>query len=211
MPTSILTPKQQEILGVLGKTSLLRQFYLAGGTALALHLGHRRSVDFDFFRRSRFNATATLAKLEKHGVTRVLLHDINTLTVRFEGVKLSFFHHPPPLISKRKRTAGGLIAAGVADIAAMKIAAICGRGSRKDFIDLYAICTTRYSLREVVRFFQQKYRASGYDLYHVQRSLVYFDDAEKDVMPRMLVVVNWEDVKEFFREQTASTFNWSPL
>ncbi len=87
------------------------------------------------------------------------------------------------------------------DIASMKVSAIASRGTKRDFVDLYA-CAERYGLTEILRLFSAKYAQAHYSMVHIFKSLIFFADAEKDPMPHMLVPLDWDRVKQFFLNQT---------
>ena len=132
----ILTEAQQTVLELLSRVGEARSFYLAGGTALALHLGHRRSRDFDFFRGKDFLPQDLLSSLRETGTIRVLQEASGTLTVMLREVPTSFFRYDYPLLRPLHESPWGLSLADPEDIAVMKLAALAGRGSRKDFVDL---------------------------------------------------------------------------
>jgi hypothetical protein len=88
----------------------------------------------------------------------------------------------------------------------MKLSAIMGRGSRRDFVDLHAVCRKGSSLAEVYEWFQHKFAGIAYDPYHVARSLVYFVEAEAEPMPQMLEPVRWDEVKGFFLHESRRIF-----
>ena len=90
--------------------------------------------------------------------------------------------------------------ASIADIAAMKIAAISERGTKRDFIDLYFILQ-KITIGRALNFYDKKYQKLSSNLIHIKKSLVYFQDAEKDPMPKMFFPVSWEKVKDFFRKE----------
>ncbi len=166
--------------------------YLAGGTALALELGHRVSVDLDFF--SPDPLPHELEELAARvGDAHVVGREPRTLHMLVEGVQVSFFQYQYPLIGEVTKE-GGICMAAPQDIAAMKIDAASSRGSKKDFIDLYVLLHT-YTLPELIAFFEQKYAHIAYNKAHILKSLVYFDDAEYEPMPRMLIPVTWDEVK----------------
>lgn len=204
MHIEVLTAAQLAVLDGLKTIAALRDFYLAGGTALALRHGHRRSVDFDFFRPTPFDVqdlivalAGTFADLER------LPAGEHTLHVRAAGVTTSFFLYPYPRLEAVEPTRWGFGLASDADIAAMKIEAIGGRGSRKDFIDLYLLCRTGLSLEAAFDLFDRKYGTTRTDRYHRLRALAYFEDAEHEPMPDMLVPIDWNDVKCFFTAEAA--------
>ncbi|MDP3286210.1 MAG: nucleotidyl transferase AbiEii/AbiGii toxin family protein, partial [Desulfobacterales bacterium] len=88
--------------------------------------------------------------------------------------------------------------ADIRDIAAMKIDAIASRGLKRDFIDLYFICKTGYKMTDLFEFYHKKYRKLSSNFIHIKKSLVFFDDADPDEMPRMLKKVKWEEMKKYF-------------
>ena len=171
MHLDILTPDQQSALAVLARQPVVGTFYLAGGTALALQLGHRESVDFDFFRRETFDPPWLLDQLPTSSPIRILQEATNTLTVDFQGVKTSFFAYPHDLLQPALGAEAPVPLASVPDIAAMKLAAIGGRGARKDFVDLYFIGRDCFPLREAVVYLEAKFSRQEFDLYHILRSL----------------------------------------
>ena len=91
--------------------------------------------------------------------------------------------------------------ADIKDIACMKLDAISTRGTKRDFIDLYFILQNE-ALTDVLKWFEQKYKGLQYNLTHIVKSLTYFEDAEKEVMPKMLIDVSWLQIKQFFKEET---------
>lgn len=199
MPETILSAKQQAALELLRQPVSEGEFYLAGGTALALQLKHRRSIDFYFFTPKSFNSLTLRAQF----LDADLLQEARgTLTVRFEGVLVSFFQYPYPLLEPTVISFPVPIA-HVDDIAAMKLSSIVGRGSKRDFIDLFAIMQRIHSLEACIDLFNRKFRGIRVDSYHLMRSLVYFEDAEGEAMPEMLDHVDWKSVKEFFIQEVA--------
>jgi hypothetical protein len=203
--TNILSAGQQAILERLSSLPALDSFYLAGGTGLALQLGHRRSVDFDFFRPEGIDPGVLLPSLQEF-LPAVRRAEAGTLTLELAGVMTSFFEYRYPLLRPIEEGPWAVRLASVADIAAMKIAAIAGRGSRKDFMDLFIICREVMPLRDVLDCFELKFRGVGYERYHILKSLVYFDDAEREPPPDMIRPVAWMDVTRFLSEESARLF-----
>jgi len=202
----ILTDAQQTVLELLNRIPEVRSFYLAGGTALALHLGHRRSRDFDFFRAKEFAPQDFLSVLRDAGELDVFQEATGTLTVGLRGVPVSFFHYAYPLLRPLHESPWAISVADPEDIAAMKLAALAGRGSRKDFVDLYVYAGRIAPLDRLFDRFRQKYRGVRVDPYHLLRSLTFFDDAEAEAMPELLIPETWEDIKAFFRTEAARLF-----
>ena len=185
-------------LATLVPTGILNGFYLAGGTGLALHLGHRESIDLDFFRVEAFDENSYLTKITNAGSYMLDKKETGTLTGRFDSTLLSFFHYPFPLLEPTISWEGIEIVSMI-DIACMKLDAASTRGTKKDFIDLYAIIHLgNRSLSSLLEAFGRKYASISYNLMHVKKSLVYFADAEADAMPTMHVDIAWNDVKSFF-------------
>lgn len=199
----ILTGPQQSLLELLSRIPEARTFYLAGGTALALHLGHRRSRDFDFFRPEDFVPQHLAAALRDVDGIEVLQEAAGTLTVRLHDVPTSFFRYDYPLLRPLRQSPWRLPLAEPDDIAAMKLSALAGRGSRKDFVDLYAYARQVAPLDQAFEWFREKYRGVTVDPYHLIRSLSYFEDAEAEPMPEVLGEITWDAVKAFFRAEAA--------
>jgi hypothetical protein len=175
------------------------EFYLAGGTALALRHGHRRSVDFDFFRQESFDTEALAVSLHgAFGDMQRLPTGEQTLYVRVRGVTTSFFRYPYRMLDPTEPTVWGFGLASDADIGAMKVEAVAGRGSRKDFVDLRLLCRSGVSLERLFEFFDAKYGTARTERYHRLRALTYFEDAEQEPMPDMLVPFDWDEAKRFF-------------
>ncbi|MBE3520058.1 MAG: nucleotidyl transferase AbiEii/AbiGii toxin family protein [Firmicutes bacterium] len=175
-------------------------FYLAGGTAAALQLGHRQSVDLDFFSPQPFNPDKLVDRLSELGDVHVVSAARDTLNVHISGVRVSFFQYAYPLIAPVANYQG-LTLASLRDISLMKIVAVSNRGSRKDFVDLYAICTRVWSLKEALDSLPRKF-GKRYSLAHILRSLTYFEDAEREPELQLLdPAISWPEVKKFFREE----------
>lgn len=118
----------------------------------------------------------------------------------FPKVKFSYFYYSYPLI-KKTSLFSKINIASLEDIAAMKIAAICDRGTKRDFIDLYFLIKETFSLEEILEFYDKKYRVLSNNIYHIIKSLSYFVDAESQDSPKMLIPVSWKEVKKFFQNQ----------
>lgn len=196
----VLPGNTKAILALLEKSEIIQKAYLAGGTALALQLGHRISYDLDFFTTDEFDETTLLPKLKE--ISKFELERIAWRTVlgKFEGVRFSIFYYEYPLLYSTKKF-GKVNILDIRDIAAMKIAAIASRGVKRDFIDFYFICQEGTSLEEATRLYDKKYKNLAATSVHIMKSLVYFEDAEKDPMPKMLKPCKWEEVKRFFERE----------
>jgi hypothetical protein len=174
-------------------------FHLAGGTALALHLGHRRSVDFDWFREEPLRDPLRLAaELRSAGVAvAVEQTEKGTLHATLAGVRVSFFEYRYPLLNPPLREDSlGLRLASLADIAAMKLAAVAQRGSRKDFVDVFAL-GQRLTLDDMLVSYRRRFAVR--EVAHVLVGLSYFDDADRERMPRMIKPWKWPAIKAAIR------------
>lgn len=200
----ILGRRQERVLAQIGRVFSRRGFYLVGGTAVALHLGHRRSLDFDWFTRERFDPLALAQELREEGIAFVTASvATNTLHGLVCGVRVSLIRHNYPLLARLGAWRGGIRIAGRADLAAMKLAAVAQRGAKKDFVDIYALGRRADSLQQMLRGFKQKFAVA--DIAHLLCSLAYFDDAEPDRLPRMLWPVRWRDIKDTIRRWVRGT------
>ena len=200
-----LPQRTRRNLALLAETGLTEPFYLAGGTAIALHLGHRISVDLDFFGPDPFDSDQLAARLSDLGQFRLERLAEDTLLGELGGVRISFFRYRHALIGEPVSVLGVSVA-GIEDIAAMKLDAISRRGSRRDFVDLYFIAQSGLTVSEALQWYQRKYAGLKLDLVHLVKSLAYFVDAEADPMPQMLVEVSWDEVKWFFECEARSLF-----
>lgn len=188
-------------LAALIKAHILDGFYLAGGTGLALHFGHRESIDLDFFRSDAFDENIYLNRITGAGSYALDKKETGTLTGKFDSTLLSLFHYPYPLLEPTISWEGIEIAS-VLDIACMKLDAASTRGTKKDFIDLYTIVHFgKKPLPVLLEAFSRKYASVSYNLMHVKKSLVYFADAEADAIPKMHADIAWQDVKSFFESE----------
>lgn len=191
----ILDTKRKLHLDAVKKVG--KDFYLAGGTALALQLGHRDSVDFDFFVEGDIDTLVLWEKIQEVFVGAKLLktqeaHNTLSCTIA-EDIKLSFFGYRYPLIFPL-HTEEGLSLAGIHDIGAMKLSAITSRASIKDYVDLYYILKT-ISLDELLQVCTKKFEVLDTNL--VLKSLVYFEDIMKEpIMYMEGFEVDQKDIEE---------------
>ncbi len=190
-------------LALLADAGLAAPFYLAGGTAAALHLGHRISVDLDFFGPDPFDSSLLAGQLADLGQFRLDRSAPDTLLGELKGVKISFFRYRYALVTEPTAVLGVKIAS-LPDIAAMKLDAVSRRGAKRDFVDLFFIAQSGLSMAEALHWYQHKYANLDVNLVHVIKSLAYFDDAERDPSPQMLVSFSWDEVKRFFENEARS-------
>ena len=191
---SVLTATQTRVLRVVGPLARRAGFYLAGGTAVALRFGHRRSEDFDWFAPALPRPDALLSDLQAQGLP---LQDsqieAGTLISRIEGVKISFFEYRYPLLDSLDQWPEyDTDIASLRDLGAMKLLAIAQRGSRKDFVDVYELLQSGVVLRGMLEDFREKFKT---DSISALRGLTYFDDAETEPMPDMLKPLDWRELR----------------
>lgn len=187
--------------GKLGTVAAEWEFRLAGGTAVALQLGHRRSEDLDFFSTRPFDPEDLSRVLSGTGPFSAESASRGTLHGTFGRIRTSWLYYPYPWLEEPALRKPCPVA-HLADIAAMKISAIASRGSRRDFVDLYAIVTRSLPLGAALASFEKKFAGRSYSRYHILKSLAYFEDAEKDPPVRPLATgPDWEEVKRFFADQ----------
>jgi len=142
MFNSVLTEQSKKNLKILSAIPLVEQFYLAGGTGCALHLGHRISKDLDFFSKIQFVHFELQESLKSHGDFVIDYTDTQTLIGRFNTTKISFFHYDYPLI-RNLETYLKLNIASLKDSGCMKIDTISSRGKKRDFVDLFFILNNK--------------------------------------------------------------------
>lgn len=175
------------------KPEFLKSFYLSGGTGLSLQIGHRESEDLDFFSTESFNSL----QLEKEVTTLGQLSNTElaagTLNTYVDGVKLQFLEYRYPLLEP-VTSWQGMQLSSVLDIACTKLQTVSMRGSKKDFVDLYFLFEI-YSLPELLEKAKAKYSTVDYNQAHILKSLVYFEDADAQPIPRMLKDVSWDMIK----------------
>jgi predicted nucleotidyltransferase component of viral defense system len=168
-------------------------FYLAGGTALALRLGHRVSVDLDFFRKEAFDPSEILSLLK--GIAgdelRIVQQTGGSLCLFMKETKVEVFHYSDSLLSPVE-VIDGVTLSSMRDNVAMKLSAVMNRGTQKDFVDVASLLD-EYSLEVMLAWFTEKYPQS--EILMVLKSLSWFNDAEAEPDPAFLKGQDWEGVK----------------
>jgi hypothetical protein len=195
-----ISEEQREAIGLLAPLLTSRQIYLAGGTSVALQLGHRRSVDLDWF------------SVQPIGDPMALAHDLKSADIPFEtgsvgrgtlhgqvlGVRVSLLEFRYPLLRPLLVWSDlNCRLASLLDLAAMKLVAIAQRGSKKVFFDIYALGLQQFSLSQMLEAYQEKYGVD--DVARILCSLTYFEDAQQEPTPMLLGDFSWEDCKETIR------------
>lgn len=183
--------KTLELLKAVQRIDIFKNLRLVGGTALALQIGHRVSVDLDFFGNLEADNISLMSALNQIGDVKTIQNTANIHIYTINGVKLDIVNYPYPWLAPIVNQ-DDLYLAAVTDIAAMKLAAITGRGSKKDFIDIYELLK-QFSLYQLIEFYKQKYHDGS--VFLVLRSLAYFDDADDELMPKLFKSLSWDAVK----------------
>ncbi len=199
-----VTEDMRVVVRGFSESPIGERFYLAGGTALSLQLGHRRSVDLDLFSPSEDIPSVRAALETALAPFHPILADSawGNLAYLAKGVRVGFYGYGFPLIAPPIEV-DGVRLASIEDIALMKLDALLSRAARKDFYDLYFICR-QIPLRQILDLAPKKYPSvRDFESQTVKR-LVYFENAETDADPILLQPVSWQQVKEFFIEQARS-------
>ncbi len=186
-------------INLMSKLSFINNynFYLAGGTALALHIKHRISYDFDFYTFQEFdnnNLNRDFKKVFNKKIELITLSK-GTLLLKINEIELSFFEYPYKLIKSLVKYKN-ISLASIEDIAAMKAVAIAQRGRARDFFDIYHLIKI-FSLDKLLKFSMKKYRE--YNEYIILKGLVYFEDAENDIKSKNFKIEKkeWDEIKRF--------------
>ncbi len=183
--------KTLELLKNIQEIEVFKKLLLVGGTSLALQIGHRTSIDLDLFGEINIYRDEIIYELNKLGDVKTLhfTNNINIFTIN--GIKVDIVNYSYPWLQK-SLIVDKIKLASIQDIAAMKIAAITGRGTMKDFIVLFYLLQ-QFSLEQILQFYEQKY--SDASIFMALKSLSYFDDANLDIMPKMFDKINWGNIK----------------
>ena len=188
-----VTTSLLRVLNELMKIPEFTDLLLVGGTGLALQLGHRKSIDIDLFGKVNFEYENLTEELTKIGKLSEIKRSKNINIYSIDGIKVDFVNYKYKWINKNIKI-DNIRLASLEDIAAMKLNAICGRGTKKDFIDIYFLLQ-RFSFSKMFDFYRQKFDDGNILL--VKKSLLYFKDAEYDELPQMSVDFDWNNAKQF--------------
>lgn len=199
-----LAARQQRALERLRRARLLSDFYLGGGAAVDLHLGHRRSIDLDFFSLSPDLDLTAIERRLLRAVPQaaVIAKSDAALRIKIEGVPVDIVVYPYPPLETPRESERGLRVAGLIDLAVMKLAVAAQRGLRRDYWDLYEILKSGIDIRDAGDAFLKRFGKGESDLYHVARAISFFEDTEKDPhLPRGLTQARWRAIKKYLLEQ----------
>jgi hypothetical protein len=200
----ILPPQTKKALDFLSAETWLEEsrWYLAGGTALALQAGTRKSYDLDFFTtESEFNGNTLLVNFLRTADWRTEWVDKNTVYGELFGSKISFLANPLFLPGQKKQQHGAVSVLSPIDIAVMKIIAISQRGRKRDFYDLYWCARNLETLEDLVLRLPAQYPSVAHNYHHILKSMVYFRDADGDPDPVVYFQASWQEIQGFFQRE----------
>ncbi|MCX5977024.1 MAG: nucleotidyl transferase AbiEii/AbiGii toxin family protein [Coprothermobacterota bacterium] len=200
----ILSPQTKKALDFLSEEAWLAEskWYLAGGTALALQAGTRKSFDLDFFTsESEFDGETLLANFLMTPDWRTEWVKKNTIYGELFGSKISFLANPLFLPGRAPIRHGAVSVLAAFDIAVMKIIAISQRGRKRDFYDLYWCARNLEGLKDLILHLPAQYPSVAHNYHHILKSLVYFQDADSDPDPMIYFQASWEGIRSFFQRE----------
>ena len=197
LQTRTVEPRTLELLKQLMPLPVLDSFFLVGGTALALQLGHRKSIDLDLFTPQPFNSSTLLDTLTTDFDISIELDEPNMLITNIESIKVDFVKMGYPILFPALLVEGVRML-DIRDIAPMKLKAVAQRGSKKDFFDIYFLLQ-QLPLETMIALFQQKFKL--HEVFHIIKSLTYFEDAEQSANPVVFdKSITWQKVKASIQE-----------
>ncbi|MEW5747107.1 MAG: nucleotidyl transferase AbiEii/AbiGii toxin family protein [Nitrospirota bacterium] len=199
MHKECLPLKGWAVLGSLKETVSDYQAVLAGGTALALHIGHRVSVDLNFFTEKDVKVDPLIKKIKTAGmVFQVTSEGEGYLVAEIDGVKFSLIHYEYPFTAPVLYK--GILIASILDIAGMKAVALSQRGTKRDFVDMYFVLQG-IPFHKIAEHMVKRFGKERTNPVHIGKSFTYFADAESNYDPEYIgKKVSWEAVKTFFRK-----------
>lgn len=207
---NVIDNNRYNVLENLIKTITLKDYYLAGGTALALQTGIRESFDFDFFIQNEFDENLLIQELEGLGKLEVSVCRKGTVHAILNNVQLTFLYFPNKLVEPKVevKEIDGLYLASIEDIAIMKLVAISQRGTKKDFFDLYYICNKfNIKIKDVLKMLDKKYDQNKINYSHIIQSLSYFEDAEDENLPKVFIEYDWNAIKQYYINEQRNIYN----
>lgn len=200
----VLPNKTKKALDFLSSQTWLKnsEWYLAGGIALSLQVGNRKSYDLDFFTQNKnFDEKKLLAKFIDNKNWQTEIEEKNTIYGKLFDSKISFIAYPFFVPKQESIFYGVIKVLSPIDIAVMKITAISQRGKKRDFFDLYWCVNNIDSLSNIIKKLPEQYPSVAHDFHHIIKALTYFVDAEEDPEPEIYFETDWQKVKDFFKKE----------
>lgn len=198
--SEILNRNQEELLPLLKQ--FMKEFYLVGDTAIALYIGHRRSIDFDLFRYNSIKAKSIIERISKsefqYAVTRRVTEQLN---LNINQVKLTFYQYPYKIQAKEKFE-NYFRVPSLIDLAAMKAFALGRRSKWKDYVDIYFLIRDFYTVKQIsdkaVEIYDQLFSEKLF-----RSQLGYFSDIDySEPVEFMVPPVDEEEIKSFLIERS---------
>jgi hypothetical protein len=204
MHTEIFTGGQVELLPYL--KAFHRSFYLVGGTAVALHIGHRRSIDFDLFTHAQLNKSRIKAKLMHIPFSQIpVFEDFDQLHLLINNVKLTFFSYPYSVL--HPITVGSIITIpSLLSLAAMKAFALGRRAKWKDYVDLYFILNDYYTIQEICREAEKIFNRQFSEKLFRQQLAFHRDIDYTEPVEYIVTAVPDDEIKEFLIDKATDLF-----
>ncbi len=195
--SDVITEETLQLLNRLMSDERMSSFYLVGGTALSMYLGHRQSIDLDLFATNDFDSRQMMVYLsDSYGFKESFIRN-NTLKGKIGRVDVDLIAYNYPMI-KPLHVENGLRLAGMEDIIAMKLSAITDNGTRlKDFVDI-AFLSTKFSFNSMLSFYLQKFQ--GANELSVFKALTYFDDIQNDIISLKNGIYDWKLIDKRLHE-----------
>jgi len=199
MHKEILNKNQIELLPLIAEFK--REFYLVGGTAIALYIGHRRSIDFDLFKAKSFNSSKIIAKIKSHNIPYIITRNVSEqLNIMISDVKFTFFEYPFQ-IEPEIKFENYIKLPTLLDLAAMKAYALGRQSKWKDYVDLYFIIKNHFTIKDIskraTRIFEQQFSEK---LFRAQLS--YFKDIDySESLEYLVKSVDEEEIKAYLIEK----------
>lgn len=177
-------------------------WYLAGGTALALYAGHRKSIDLDFFNElPEFESVEFLEHFKENKNWKPYINKKNTIYGQLFDAKVSFIAYPFFVPKQSYLHYGTIKVLAPKDIGVMKIVAISQRGRKRDFFDLFWCAHNVEPLENIILRLKAQYPSVAHNYHHILKAIVYFNDAETDPEPEIYFKATWKEVKKFFTKE----------
>lgn len=200
---NVLPSQTLKALDLLSEQKWLKKsdWYLAGGTALALNAGHRQSLDLDFFTARGTFSTGPLLNHFKNMEWETDVSEKGTVYGTLLTAKISFIAYPFFRYVEPPQWYDNVRVLKPADIAVMKIIAISQRGRKRDFVDLFWCVQNCESLVSIIKKLPGQYPKIAHNYHHILESLMYFEDAEADPMPKLFFKADWKTIKSYFRRE----------
>ena len=196
--------QSRQILKKIGKIPLISRFYLTGTACTALHIRHMEATTLEFFTEADyFEQEPFIGQLHHTGKIKVQKQSPGSLSVRIDNTPVLFTTHPFPLLEPAKKLSDVRIS-GLLDCALATIIENSRQGTIQNFIDLYFILKHGSHLRELLWRIPEKYYTYTYSTYQLLRSLVWFEDADKDIPLVLKQKLDWPHAKAYFRKEVKS-------